>query len=64
MATRSNIFLWKIPCTEKPGGLQSLGVTKGSDSTEHKHMQLVSQTSFLQTYSSSSLFQGDLLEEL
>jgi len=25
MATQSNIFAWRIPWTEKPGGLQSTG---------------------------------------
>ena len=25
MATHSSIFAWKIPWTEKPGGLQSIG---------------------------------------
>ena len=25
MATHSNILAWKIPWTEKPGGLQSMG---------------------------------------
>ena len=25
MATHSSIFAWKIPWTEKPGGLQSMG---------------------------------------
>ena len=25
MATRSNILAWKIPWTEEPGGLQSMG---------------------------------------
>ena len=25
MATHSNILAWKIPCTEEPGGLQSMG---------------------------------------
>ena len=25
MATHSNILAWRIPWTEKPGGLQSLG---------------------------------------
>ena len=29
MATRSRILAWRIPRTEKPGGLQSMGVTKG-----------------------------------
>ena len=25
MATHSNILTWTIPCTEEPGGLQSMG---------------------------------------
>ena len=25
MATHSSILAWRIPCTEEPGGLQSLG---------------------------------------
>ena len=28
MATCSSILAWKIPWTEEPGGLQSMGVTK------------------------------------
>ena len=28
MATHSSILAWRIPWTEEPGGLQSLGVTK------------------------------------
>ena len=28
MVTHSSILAWKIPWTEKPGGLQSMGVTK------------------------------------
>ena len=28
MSTHSNILAWKIPWTEEPGGLQSMGVTK------------------------------------
>ena len=27
-ATRSSILAWKIPWTEEPGGLQSMGVSK------------------------------------
>ena len=30
----SSILAWEIPWTEKPGGLQSMGVTKESDTTE------------------------------
>ena len=29
MATHSSILAWKTPWTEKPGGLQSMEVTKG-----------------------------------
>ena len=25
MATHSSILAWKIPCTEEPGGIQSMG---------------------------------------
>ena len=28
MATHSSILAWRIPWTEKPGGLESIGVTK------------------------------------
>ena len=28
MATHSSILVWKIPWTEEPGGLQSMGVAK------------------------------------
>ena len=33
MATSSNILAWKIPWTEEPGGIQSVG-SKESDKTE------------------------------
>ena len=33
MATHSSILAWRIPRREKPGGLQSVGVTE-SDTTE------------------------------
>ena len=36
MATHSSILAWKIPWTEKPGGLQSMG-RKESDMTEQFH---------------------------
>ena len=25
MATHSSVLVWRIPCTEEPGGLQSMG---------------------------------------
>ena len=34
MATHSNTLAWKILWMEKPGRLQSMGVTKKSDMTE------------------------------
>ena len=36
MATHSIILAWRIPWTEEPGGLQSVGY-KESDTTEHTH---------------------------
>ena len=43
MATHSNILAWEIPRTEKPGGLQSGGVSKESDTTERlrRHMYII-----------------------
>ena len=34
MATHSNILAWKVLWTEEPGGLQSMGSQKESDTTE------------------------------
>ena len=36
MAPHSSTFAWKIPWTEEPGGLQSMGLL-GSDTTERLH---------------------------
>ena len=37
MATHSNILAWRVPWTEDPGGLQSMG-SQESDTTEaNKH---------------------------
>ena len=36
MTTYSNIFAWKIPWTEKPGGVQSIHVSK-SQTPAHTH---------------------------
>ena len=40
MATHSSILARKIPCTEEPGGLQSIGLQRvGHDLvTEHTHI--------------------------
>ena len=34
MAIHSGTLAWKIPWTEEPGGLQSMGVAKESDMSE------------------------------
>ena len=34
MAAHSNILAWRIPWTEEPGGLQSMGLQKELDMTE------------------------------
>ena len=41
MATHSSILAWRIPWTEKPGGLHSLGLQRvGHDlATKEKHQQ-------------------------
>ena len=50
MATHSNIFAWRIPWTEEPGGLHFMGVTE-SEATEqlslsntHTHKQAYNYT--------------------
>ena len=37
MATHSSILAWEIPRTEKPGGIQSMGLQE-LDVTEHTHI--------------------------
>ena len=37
MATHSSILAWRIPRTEKAGGLQSMGLQR-VDTTKHIHM--------------------------
>ena len=40
MATHSSILIWEIPWTEKPGGLQSMGLQRAGHDlmTEHTHI--------------------------
>ena len=49
MATHSSILAWRIPWTEEPGGLQSMGL---SDSHSHSH------------FPCSSLSRGQVVESL
>ena len=48
MATHSSILAWRIPWTEEPGGLQSIGCKEWdtTEATQHTYMQ-VRQISFL-----------------
>ena len=41
MATHASILAWKIPWTEKPGGLYSPWGHKGSNLTEHTQVSQV-----------------------
>ena len=34
IAIHSSILAWRIPCTEKPGGLQTMGSQRVSNSTK------------------------------
>ena len=38
MATHSSILAWRIPWTEKPGGLQSIGWQRVTTEQVHTHM--------------------------
>ena len=38
MVTDSSIFVWKIPWTEEPGGLQSMGSQRVRLDCTHAHM--------------------------
>ena len=37
MATHSSVLAWRIPWTEEPGGLQSMGLQRVRHSWEHTH---------------------------
>ena len=37
MATQSSILAWKIPWTEEPGGLQSMGCKELETNLAHTH---------------------------
>ena len=54
MAIHCNILAWRIPQTKEPGGLQSMGSQRVSDTTEatehtqHTHTHTHTHTQFLQ----------------
>ena len=41
MAIHSSTIAWKIPWTEEPGRLQSMGTHKESDTTERLHVHII-----------------------
>ena len=46
MATHSNILAWRIPWTEQPGWLQSVGLQRvGRDSSDMSHMHFLKHSS-------------------
>jgi len=42
MATHSSILAWRIPWTEEPGGLQSIGSKESytTEMTKHEHVHI------------------------
>ena len=41
MATHSSILAWGIPCTEEPGGLQSMGSQRVRHNLANEHAQYI-----------------------
>ena len=50
IATHSSTLAWKIPWTEEPGGLQSMGSGKESDTTERLHFIIKTRTQWTQLF--------------
>ena len=44
MATHSSVLAWRIPWTEEPGGLQSMG-SQESDTTKQLHSSILVKNS-------------------
>ena len=38
MATHSSILAWRTPCTEEPGGLQSIGLQRVDNPSQHQSL--------------------------
>ena len=48
MATRSSILAWRIPWTEEPGGLQSMGSQRvGHDWSDNTHTHILGYKTFI-----------------
>ena len=50
MATHRSILDWKIPWTEEPGGLQSMGSQRVVDTTKYARMQVPRVSHVLSTF--------------
>ena len=59
MATHSSILAWRIPWTEEPGGLQSMGSQR--DTTERFHFHLVIHVVYLSSVQFSRSVVSDSL---
>ena len=47
MATHSSILAWKIPRTEEPGGLQSMGSQKGRHDLATKQQEQLTDSTYI-----------------
>ena len=48
MATHSNILAWRIPCTEEPGRLQSMGSQRvGANTHTHTSFDVVTKFKYI-----------------
>ena len=64
MATHSSILAWKIPWTEEPGGLQSMGLQRvGHDSmTDTFHLILMMMRHFVKNRQNICKASGTIIE--
>ena len=63
MATHSSILPWKIPWTEEPGGLHSLGLQSIGHSSElsNTHIHTHTKAGPITLWNSSPSYHGDFL---
>ena len=64
MATHSSILAWETPCTEEPGGLQSIGLQEVFGMTEQSWAQTLALKSNLTLNSCEALGRWLNLSEL
>ena len=63
MATRSNILAWKIPWTEEPDGLRSMGLQSGTQLSMHTCTYQYVMPKYFKPFQvlSPSIFKFDLI---